>query len=558
MISEKRNNYNQLAYWLDNITERRKDTRNVKALKEVIRNRKEPKIESFVIINWKEVLNMENEPLAAEILLHSVDTSEATAEIDEELSKVEESLKAYTCTASMFDYSTAVISGILAGAIDAFLIKDTISFDKNQKPIKEQLSDAIGIIIQRIVSKDRIEKPVFHRAVEQGIPAMLPMLEKYAIQPTPMGLGAAILIQMGRGGMLRLNENRIQFLPDSFSKCDGVLLVIIAAFVGILKWLSAISVQESNQDHSDIRFKTLGRIRELIRTAPIFHIVVNDIEKWQKQLPNEMKCGSKSNDGIPGIEKVFCSFFIMMGNVPAFQNTNLEKAVNLVVKGNRLGLNEIPIINSLSRQAFPVLINEVIVRTIFFASRLIKELQYKNNTSDINWNNILPFGNRDIERLIFLSSMTLSAADIADAALHAAIDSRGEMVLFATKYITRFNFVAAGRLAVAVIKERNNEKVEEELIRMKRLLTEAKTAKALEILQAYQEQLDIRVSEYLARDIETFLEGLDCIDQGIARKDSDQVIRGNVIIQRVLGREQQFTNQQEFNDLMGSDIALRL
>jgi len=31
-----------------------------------------------------------------------------------------------------------------------------------------------------------------------------------------------------------------------------------------------------------------------------------------------------------------------------------------------------------------------------------------------------------------------------------------------------------------------------------------------------------------------------------------------VIIQRVLGREQQFTNQQEFNDLMGSDIALRL
>ena len=501
---------------------------------------------------------MKNEILAAEIFLHPVDTREATAEIDAELSKVEESLKAYTCNASMVDYSIAVISGILAGAIDAFLIKNTISFDKNQKPIKEQLTDGIGKIIPMIFSKEKVGKPILHRAVEQGIPAMLPMLEKFAIQPTPMGLAAAVLIQMGRGGMLHFKENQIQFLPDGFSRSESILLVIIAIFVGILKWLSAISAQESDAEQSDIRFKILDRIRDLIRTAPLFHSVVNEIEKWQKQLPNEMKCGSKDNDNTSGIEKTFCSFFMMMGNIPAFQHTNLEKAVNLFMKANRVGLNEIPILESLSRQAFPVLINEIIVRTVFFASRLIKELNSKEEVSDIDWTNILPFGNRDIDRLLLISSMTLTAADAADAALHAAIDSGGEMVLFATHFVTRFNFVAAGRLAVAVIKERNNEKAEEEQIRMKRLLTEAKTAKALEILQEYQEQLDKRVSEYLAKDMEIFLEGLDCIDQGLSGKDSDQVIRGNVMIQRVLGREPQFSNQQEFNDLMGSDIALRL
>ena len=281
-------------------------------------------------------------------------------------------------------------------------------------------------------------------------------------------------------------------------------------------------------------------------------------EKWQKQLPNEMKCGNQKIDNTSGIEKIFCSFFMMMGNIPAFQHTNLEKTVNLFMKANRIGLNEIPILRSLSRQAFPVLINEIIVRTVFFASRLIKELKSKENISDVDWNRILPFGNRDIDRLLLLSSMTLTAADVADAALHAAIDSGGEMVLFATRFVARFNFVAAGRLAVAVIKERNNEKAEEEQIRMKRLLTEAKTAKVLEILQEYQRQLDKRVSEYLAKDMEVFLKGLDCIDQGLAEENSDQVIRGNVMIQRILGREPQFSNQQEFDDLMESDVSLRL
>ena len=40
--------------------------------------------------------------------------------------------------------------------------------------------------------------------------------------------------------------------------------------------------------------------------------------------------------------------------------------------------------------------------------------------------------------------------------------------------------------------------------------------------------------------------------------NSDMVIKGNVIIQRILGREPQFTNQSEFDALMDSDVALIL
>jgi len=48
------------------------------------------------------------------------------------------------------------------------------------------------------------------------------------------------------------------------------------------------------------------------------------------------------------------------------------------------------------------------------------------------------------------------------------------------------------------------------------------------------------------------------MQQGLSSGDSNLVIKGNVVIQRVLGREPQFTNQDEFDALMDSDVALQL
>ena len=217
-----------------------------------------------------------------------------------------------------------------------------------------------------------------------------------------------------------------------------------------------------------------------------------------------------------------------------------------------------PIVQSLSRQTFPVLVNEVFTRTLFFAIRLTQELIHTEDVENINWDRIVPFGNRDIERVLAVSTMTLSVADTADAAIRAGIDSCGEAVVFSTRFVTRFNYVAAGRSLFAVYKEISSERKEAELIRQKQLLTEEKNARALEILQKYQEELENRISEYLAEDITEFLQGFECMDQGLTERNSDLVIKGNVTIQRVLGREPQFTNQQEFDDLMDSDIPLIL
>ena len=154
--------------------------------------------------------------------------------------------------------------------------------------------------------------------------------------------------------------------------------------------------------------------------------------------------------------------------------------------------------------------------------------------------------------------MTFTFADTADAAIHAALESGGNWVLFSGKFVTRFNYVGAGRAAIAIVKEVSNERKESQLIHEKMILSEAKTAIFLTQLQEFKEQLEEKVSNYLAEDIEAFMQGFDYMDQGIASGDSNLVIKGNVVIQKALGRKAQFENQEEFDDLMLSDIPLVL
>ena len=88
------------------------------------------------------------------------------------------------------------------------------------------------------------------------------------------------------------------------------------------------------------------------------------------------------------------------------------------------------------------------------------------------------------------------------------------------------------------------------------LLMDAKAQIMFERLQEFKAQLDEKLCTYLVEDIEAFIEGFDYINEGLASGDSNLVIKGNVVIQKALGRDSQFTTQEEFDDLMESDIPL--
>lgn len=224
---------------------------------------------------------------------------------------------------------------------------------------------------------------------------------------------------------------------------------------------------------------------------------------------------------------------------------------------------EMGVAMQVGKQTIPVIINECIVRSFFLLRRLLQELsrddiQDWSDVHKINWKAIIPFRNRTVDRMLTIASMTFTVADTADAAIHAAIESGGNWVLFSGRFVTRFNYVGAGRAALSIVREVSNEKKEAQLIHEKMILSETKAALFLKQLQEFKEQLDMKVSNYLAEDIEGFMSGFADMQQGMLTGDSDLVIRGNVTIQKVLGREPQFTNQKEFDALMESDAPLVL
>lgn len=510
---------------------------------------------------------MVNEILTAEIYLNPVNTADATREMDEQIREIEDKIRKYTTSLSLEDYAVSIASGLLAAGIDSIITGETLPFTSG-KDLKSQIEDIFQKILFKYDPSVPFSRPKFKKPVAAAEFTESAVLQNLSRSGSPIGLIISVILQLGKGGLLNLSLPRnIRLFPvgskheenpfAGFTKDEMAVLGLSAVIVGILKWL----VTTSDDDAPDIpteKNRTLRNLRELIRTVPSFKRTVAQIEKWQCQLPNEIRVNKKNKPAGSSLEQIFCSFFLMLATSPGFQGTRLQDAVQKIRAARRIGLDQIPLIQAFSRQAFPVLVNEILVRTFFFAGRLLQEMKTVEGPDDVRWENVLPFGNRDIDRMMTIASVTLSTADMVDAAGHAAMDCAGNWVLFATRFVTKMNFVAAGRAAVLVFREMTESNERKALEETRLLCEKSKTAKVVEILENYRRELDARLSAYLSERIESFLTGVDLMDRGLAAGDSDMVIQGNVVIQRVLGREPQFTNQREFDDLMDSDITLTL
>ena len=106
--------------------------------------------------------------------------------------------------------------------------------------------------------------------------------------------------------------------------------------------------------------------------------------------------------------------------------------------------------SELKRQALPVVINELIVRTFYFVRNLISEIKVKKSLMNIDWKKVMPFKNRTIIRMLTIATGTFTAIDLADAAIRSAIKSGGEPMTFLKNFVLRVNFVGVGRFAIAI------------------------------------------------------------------------------------------------------------
>ncbi len=115
---------------------------------------------------------------------------------------------------------------------------------------------------------------------------------------------------------------------------------------------------------------------------------------------------------------------------------------------------EIGILHEVGRQFVPVLINECLVRGLYFIRRLynaIKKTEIHSiaDLKNIDTSELLPFNNRVIKRMITIASGTFTAIDTVDAAVRAAIKSKGINPAFFVNFAVRINIVGVGRFIVA-------------------------------------------------------------------------------------------------------------
>ena len=511
---------------------------------------------------------MAKQIMSAEITVDTIEnlgrisaTGLANESIDEALRKVNRELEQFTNHADKTDYAFAIASGLCAGLVDSLFVGEfslekahswgsekteqfVVKIAKSQGYKGDDAKGAIVFLAEKKEHSDENIQKGFHLAADSNTNEFgggkQHHLRDFAHHASITGLIFSMLTQF----------TKKSYGTDTTGK---FIMVDVGntAFIG-----------------KDIPQKFLFGI-----VYWFFHMV-SDVAGSGDPL--------SEGTGIPGpllsIAKLFASTPLFKNSLNKDGNRELSVLISKMFNGTLFGerdengrliplrfdfRTELGILYEIGKQSVPVILNEVFVRSFYFLRRLINEIKDKQISSLadmklVEWSNVKPSNNRTIDRMLTISTMTFTIADTADAAIRAAIESGGNWAIFAGRFVTRFNYVGAGRAVVAIVREISNEHKEAQLVHEKLILSEVKTEFVYKQLQEYKDTLEQRVSEYIAEDIEAFMTGFDFMNQGFRDGDSDLVIKGNVIIQRALGREVQFTNQDEFDELMESDAELQL
>ena len=499
-------------------------------------------------------------------------TPELQAELNNKLQQVNQELERYTNCADTLQYSYSVACGIISGAIDSSFFRDLSIFDNDIAVSHKQVNNFIQEFADlkglggdslkdtiRNLEKEYIAKQDNVWSGEGiGVTPKNHHLADLAHHPTPAGLVAALMVQFLRVGTFvnKDGEWHFRFVPTT--KEDIINIAVPAVITGVLNWLVYISENKYEAETGNEVPQAFHRLAHVAASSPMIIEIAKCADNWFGHLVSDMGGSKNTAGGGMGIPGVFLSLLYEISSLPVLKNTNLPAIVNDLYVKQKIDLrHELAYMKQVKLQAVPLIFNEVITRLGFMLLQLEKELLNHNDFGGINWRSIIPVANRSVDRCLAISAMTFNVFDTGDAALMAAIESGGNWVIFSGRFVARYNFVGAGRAVIAIVKEVSNEKKEAQLIHEKMLLMDAKSKITFRKLQQFKKQLEEKVSNYLAEDIEAFIEGFDYMKEGLDSEDSNLVIKGTVVIQKVLGRESQFTTQDEFDELMDSDIPLK-
>lgn len=338
------------------------------------------------------------------------------------------------------DYLLAITSGAIAGLMDSFFA-GKFSLEHANKWGSDEINKFVKIVARRNgYEGDKLSGAIAF------------MERKYAI--------AADSKTADFGGGL---QHHLRDFSHHFSLC-GLMCSIFTQFS------SKVIGTDTNGKLLivDVADKTL--IGENFAEKVLFGIV-----HWFFHMVSDM-AGSKSTAGKgTGIPGPILSLIKEVSVLPCFRDRKIgeeeihvwvSKLFNgtLLAKRDKNGKiiepvkfdlrSEIGILQEFGRQSVPVLINECMVRGMYFLRRLniaINEADINSvkDLGNIDISELLPFNNRIIKRMVTVSSGTFLAVDSIDAAIKSAIKNKGINPKTFVDFAVNINYVGIGRFVIA-------------------------------------------------------------------------------------------------------------
>lgn len=374
-----------------------------------------------------------------------------------------------TSHADGIDYAMAVTCGLITGMVDSIFVgewnfekaKAKANQDVNNRVIdfakkdpefqdyldkKRQSNSELENAIAFLEKKYKLPGDGEYKAFKAlGVTDSTHHLDDFSHHPTFVGLVCSVLVQFSGEvkyhcatgeviqASIQVNEYGNLVSPDKWGK----------VFAGVINWFFNAAKAIANQKGH-----------------------------FMSDMAGSSTSAGKGNDG-SGLPGGLLSSLKELSALPCFRDSqfgeNLRKAFQNGIGTGKKQLDfgpfnslfqgasskfdmrtEMAITNELKRQAFPVILNEILVRSCFFVRRVIEQMREKHSIKELNLKDAMPLGNRTIARMITIASGTFTTVDMADAAIRSASKSGGFGPAFLSNMILRVNFVGVGRFAVAV------------------------------------------------------------------------------------------------------------
>lgn len=403
-------------------------------------------------------------------------------EISQKVSGLNKEIDRLTNHADGIDYTIAVASGIIAGIVDSFFVGE-INWDEEIKKTTEKFNEAVvkkaGLDAKEFAKlSDDKKKDVLAKAIDKlekkyPLPsdnawktpgegnsvssAMRHHIDDLCHHPTPIGFVACIISVLFKTAIFIDKDGRWHLRWANTDKKDMLWLwgcIIATAF---LHWLVLLAEKKYTEKQYEEMPKPVRVLLRSLASAPAAAQLLIVFNMWAGHLCSDMAGSSSSAKrgsrgmGIPGIA---LSALKELASVPPLNMIpGLHKQLDYLFDKGFDARTEETILRIAGKQLIPVLLNEIIVRGFYFVSRLIRQAkQHGNEWKKYNWEEILPFNNRTIVRMLTISHGTFVAVDLADAAIRTAVSGKphADVCTFLAEMALRVNFVGVGRFVIAV------------------------------------------------------------------------------------------------------------